>query len=50
MMTTALCPVCWRSVEPMPTTPRQIAGHRDKAGNLCPASWEPFAITIGYAA
>lgn len=39
-----LCPVCRRAVRSTPH--RTIGGHFDNAGRICPASYEPFDITL----
>lgn len=42
-----LCPVCRRLVDRTPMG--KIAGHMDKAHNICPAGFESYAITVGTA-
>jgi len=40
------CPVCWQWVTPTPIR-HNIEGHLDSAGlDMCPASGEPYRITI----
>lgn len=40
------CPVCYRQIKP--TSHGVIYGHWDSIGrDRCPASWEPYDITIG---
>lgn len=38
------CPVCWRRAER--TTQDNIGAHYDGGGRLCPASAQPFLITV----
>ena len=41
------CPVCWQNV--VATRNEAISLHRDSVGHdMCPASWEPFAIAQPY--
>lgn len=38
------CPVCYRRIKP--TTGGLIFGHWDTAGEVCPASWLSYDVTI----
>ena len=42
--TKRICPICRKPV--WPTIRANIYGHTDTAGNTCPASGEPYRISI----